>query len=158
MNKRLTNKKLIIAILSTILALLVGMGTTPASAATVCTSDICVVLPDKVQTPLGIATITVSATNVVTVQLAPTMANTVVFGIPFSIPPGPPGLPGYARTSFNTSGGRVIIDTYMIPPGPPGRLILPNLAIITIHPPGPCRVHTNETTVVFTPISGILTK
>ena len=146
-------KRCIIAILGAIL-LLAGMGTAPASADTVCTNDVCVVIPATVQTPLGLATITVSATKVVTVQLVLTSANTVVFGIPFSIPPGPPGLSGYARTSIDTSGGLVTIDTFMIPPGPPGRFALPNLAIIAIHPPSPCRSHTSGTTVVFTPIAG----
>ena len=126
----------------------------PASAASVCDpgTDICVVVPDTVQTPLGPVTVTVSAENVVTVQLTPTAPNTVVFGIPFAIPPGPPGLPGYTRTSITTTGGVVNIDTFLVPPGPPGRFALPNLAIVSIHPPGPCRVSANGTTVVFTPI------
>ncbi len=44
------------------------------------------------------------------------------------------------------------IDTFLIPPGPLGLFARPNLAIISIHPPGPCRVATSGTTVVFTPI------
>ncbi|MBA2681717.1 MAG: hypothetical protein H0U76_25390 [Ktedonobacteraceae bacterium] len=144
-------KRLIIAILGTIV-LFAGIGAAPASAAIVCTNDVCVVNPDAVATPLGLVTITVSPINVVTVQLVPTAANTLVFGIPFSIPPGPPGLPGFARTTIATSGGLVTIDTVAIPPGPPGRIALPNVAIITIHPPGPCRARTSGTTVVFTPI------
>jgi hypothetical protein len=125
----------------------------PASAASVCDpgTDICVVVPDTVQTPLGPVTVTVSSDNVVTVQLTPTAPNTLVFGIPFAIPPGPPGLPGYTRTSITTAGGVVDIDTFLVPPGPPG-VARPNLAIISIHPPGPCRVATSGTTVVFTPI------
>jgi hypothetical protein len=126
----------------------------PATAASTCDpgSDTCVVVPDTAQTPLGPVTVTVSADNVVTVQLTPTAPNTVVVGIPLSFPPGPPTLPGYARTSITTAGGVVNIDTFLIPPGPPGRFALPNLAIVSIHPPGPCRVRTNGTTVVFTPI------
>jgi hypothetical protein len=126
----------------------------PANAAGACDpgADICVVLPDTVPTPLGPVTITVSAQNVVTVQLNATAPNTVVAGIPVAFPPGPPTLPGYTRTSITTAGGLVNIDTFLIPPGPPGRIALPNLAIISIHPPGPCRVRTNGTTVAFTPI------
>jgi hypothetical protein len=120
----------------------------PASAVSVCDpgADTCVV-SQATQTPVGLVTVTVSAENVVTVQLAPTSANTLVFGIPFAIPPGPPG---YVRTTITTAGGDVIIDAF--PPGPPTRFALPGLAIISIHPPGPCRVRTSGTTVVFTPI------
>jgi hypothetical protein len=123
----------------------------PASAASICDpgADFCVV-SDTVQTPLGPATITVTAGNVVTVQLNPTSPSTVVFGIPFAIPPGPPGLPGWTRTSVATAGGVVNIDT--LPPGPPTRFALPGLAVVSIHPPSPCRVSTTGTTVVFTPI------
>ena len=125
----------------------------PASAASVCDpgTDVCSV-PDTVQTPLGPVTVTVSAGNVVTVQLTPTAPGTLVFGIPFAIPPGPPGRPGYARTSITTAGGVVNIDTFLTPPGPPSRFAPPDLAIVSIHPPGPCRARTNGTTVVFTPI------
>jgi hypothetical protein len=127
---------------------------TPASGATACDpgTDICVVVPDTVQTPLGTVTVTVSTANIVTVQLTPTDPNTVVSGIPFALPPGPPSLPGYTRTSITTAGGVVNIDTFLVPPGPPGRFALPNLAIVSIHPPSPCRVLANGTTVVFTPI------
>ena len=131
---------------------LVGLGAAPVSAEAGCTGDLCVVVPDTVQTPLGLVTVTVSATNVVTVQLAPTAPNTLVLGVPFSYPPGPPSMPGYARTSIDTAGGLVTIDTFMIPPGPPLRWALRNLAIISIHPPSPCRALTTGTTVVFTPI------
>ena len=31
-------------------------------------------------------------------------------------------------------------------------MAMPNLAIISIHPPGPCRVSTTGSTVTFTPI------
>jgi hypothetical protein len=126
----------------------------PASAASACDpgTDICVVVPDTVQTSLGPVTVTVSAENVVTVQLAPTDPNTVVAGIPFAIPPGPPLAPGYTRTTITNAGGVVNIDTFLVPPGPPGRFALPNLAIVSIHPPSPCRVRADGTTVVFTPI------
>jgi hypothetical protein len=122
----------------------------PASAATICDpgADFCVV-SDTVQTPLGPATVTVTAGNVVTVQLTPTSPSTVVFGIPFAIPPGPPGLPGYSRTSVATAGGVVNIDTYL---PVTSRFALPGVAVVSIHPPGPCRVSTSGTTVVFTPI------
>ena len=130
---------------------LLSLGTAPASAQTVCDpgGDVCVVSPDVVQTPLGPVTVTVSTGNVVTVELAPTGPRTLVFGVPFSIPPGPPALPGYARTSIDTAGGLVTIDTVVLPQS---RFALPNLAIISIHPPSPCRARTNGTTVVFTPI------
>jgi hypothetical protein len=122
----------------------------PASAASVCDpgTDICAIT-DTVQTPLGPVTIAVSAASVVTVQLSPAAPRTLVFGIPFAIPPGPPGLPGYARTSITTAGGVVNIDTFLAPPGVASWFAL---AIISIHPPGPCRVGTSGTTVVFTPI------
>jgi hypothetical protein len=110
------------------------------------------VITDTAQTPVGPVTIAVSAANVVTVQLLPTTPSTQVIGIPFAIPPGPPGLPGYARTSITTAGEVVDIDTFLAPPGTANRFALPDLAIVSIHPPGPCRVRTSATTVVFTPI------
>jgi hypothetical protein len=124
-----------------------------ANAASVCApgADTCVIT-DAVQTPLGPVTIAVSAANVVTVQLTPTATRTLVIGIPFAFPPGPPTLPGYARTSSTTAGGVVNIDTFLAPPGATNAFALPDLAIVSIHPPGPCRVHTSGTTVVFTPI------
>ena len=126
----------------------------PASAASVCSpgTDICVIA-DTVQTPLGPVTIAVSAANVVTVQLTPTAPSTLVIGTPFTFPPGPPTLPGYARTSITTAGGVVNIDTFLAPPGAANSFALPDLAIVSIHPPGPCRVRTIGTTVVFTPIA-----
>jgi len=129
------------------------LAASPASAATVCTpgTDTCVIT-ESVQTPLGPVTIAVSAAGAVTVQLTPTVASTLVIGIPFAIPPGPPGLPGYARTSITTAGGVVNIDTFLAPPGAANSFALPDLAIVSIHPPGPCRVRTIGTTVVFTPI------
>ena len=128
-----------------------ALAASPASAASVCApgSDICVIT-DAVQTPLGPVTIAVSAANVVTVQLTPTATRTLVIGIPFAIPTGPPGLPGYARTSITTAGGVVNIDTFL---APANGFALPDLAIVSIHPPSPCRVQTSGTTVVFTPIT-----
>jgi hypothetical protein len=135
-------------------SVLTAVAASPAAAATACDpgSDTCVVTPSTAQTPLGPVTVTVSAENVVTVQLAPTAPGTLVLGIPFAIPPGPPALPGYARTSIATAGGEVDIDTFLAPSGSPGRFALPNAAIVSIHPPGPCHVRTSGTTVVFTPI------
>jgi hypothetical protein len=78
--------------------------------------------------------------------------GTLVIGIPFAFPPGPPTLPGYARTSITTAGGVVNIDTFLAPPGAVNRFALPGLAIVSIHPPGPCRVRTSGTAVVFTPV------
>ena len=136
-----------------------GIGSTPALAATTCDpgADQCSVVPDSVQTPLGLVTVTVSEGNVVTVALTPTSPGTVLLGIPFALPPGPPcrttgnacGLPGHAQASIDTTGGLVVIDTVI---WPTSRLALPNLAIVSIHPPGPCRAQTNGMTVVFTPI------
>ena len=130
-----------------------ALAASPASAASVCApgTDSCVIT-DSVNTPLGPVTIAVSAANVVTVQLTPTAPRTLVIGIPFAIPPGPPGLPGYARTSITTAGGVVNIDTFLAPPGAANRFALPDLAVVSIHPPGPCRVRTSGTTVVFTPV------
>jgi hypothetical protein len=124
-----------------------------AAAAVICSTDggTCVVVPDA-QTTLGPVTVTVTAANVVTVHLAPTSPNTFVLGVPFAMPPGPPVLPGYARTSIGTTGGEVIIDTIQMPPGPPTRPARPSLAVISIHPPSPCRAVTTGSTVVFTPV------
>jgi len=90
--------------------------------------------------------------NVVTVQFTPVATSTLVIGIPFAIPPGPPALPGYARTSITTAGGVVNVDTFLAPPATVNGFELPDLAIVSIHPPSPCRVKTTGTTVVFTPI------
>jgi hypothetical protein len=130
-----------------------ALAASPANAASVCApgADTCVIT-DAVQTPLGPVTIAVSAANVVTVQLTPTAARTLVIGIPFAFPPGPPTLPGYARTSITTAGGVVNIDTFLAPPRAANGFALPDLAIVSIHPPGPCRVRTSGTTVVFTPV------
>jgi hypothetical protein len=130
-----------------------ALAASPANAASVCApgADICVIT-DAAQTPLGPVTIAVSAANVVTVQLTPTATRTLVIGIPFAFPPGPPTLPGYARTSITTAGGVVNIDTFLAPPGATNSFAPPDLAIVSIHPPGPCRVQTSGTTVVFTPI------
>jgi hypothetical protein len=138
-------------------------GAAPVSAATVCNpgGDECVIYPDSVQTPLGVVTVSVSAANVVTVHLAPGAPNTLVLGVavsfppgpPCMLPPGPPCVPGYARTTIETAGGLVVIDTLQSPSGPAGRFALPNLAVISIHPPNPCRARTVGTTVVFTPIA-----
>jgi hypothetical protein len=84
-----------------------------------------------VPTPLGLVTVSVSAANVVSVHLEPSATNTLVFGLPFSYPPGPPSLPGYARMA---------------------RFAVPNLAIISIHPGNPCRSRTIGNTGTFTPI------
>ena len=133
---------------------LAGLAGAPVSASSVCDpgGDTCVVYPDAVQTPLGIVTVTTSATNVVTVHLAPSTPNTLALGIPFSIPPGPPCRIACARTTIDTPGGLVAIDTFQFLPGRLGSSTLPSLAIISIHPPGPCRATTTGTTVVFTPI------
>jgi hypothetical protein len=131
-----------------------ALAASPASADSVCApgADTCVITgTGTTQTPLGPVTIAVSAANVVTVQLTPTAPRTLVIGIPFAFPPGPPTLPGYARTSITTAGGVVNVDTFLAPPAANG-LALPGLAIVSIHPPGPCRVRTSGTTVVFTPI------
>jgi hypothetical protein len=134
-----------------------GIGTSTAVAATSCdpAGDVCVVVPDTMTTPLGLVTVTTSATGAVSVRLDAIYPNTLVVGVPFALPPGLlvsscPG--GCGRTSIDTVDGVVSIDTIIIPPGPPGRFALPNLAIISIHPPGPCRVRTLGTTVTFTPI------
>jgi hypothetical protein len=113
-------------------------------------TDSCVVLPTV--TPLGPVTVTVTSGNVVTVHLQPTSPNTLVFGVPFSYPPGPPVLPGYTRTSIPSTGGEVTIDTIQFPPGPPTRPARPSLAVISIHPPSPCRAVTTGSSVVFTPV------
>lgn len=134
--------------------LLLNLAVLPATAATVCDpgGDTCVVVPDTIQTPLGLVTVTITATNGAIVHLSPT-APTLVFGVPFAVPPGPPGIPGYQRSSLQTAAGVINIDMILIPPGPPGRASLPNIAVISMVPPGPpCRATTTGTTVIFTPI------
>ena len=140
-----------------IVTALTGLGAGPATAETVCSpgGDSCTVEPDIVQTPLGQATLTVTAGNVVTVHLDPNAPNTVVIGIPFPLPPAALGLVcpgGCTRTNIDTPGGLVSIDTIVFPPGPPARPAQLNVAIVSIHPPNPCRAATTGTTVTFTPI------
>lgn len=118
-------------------------------------SDTCTV-GQGTQTLAGIVTVSVGANNVVTVVLAPTKPNTLLFAIPFALPPGPPCFPGYCRTSFDTGGAGVVrVDTITSSPGPPTRFSLPNLVIISIHPPNPCRVTVSGYTVVFTPLTPV---
>ena len=131
-----------------------ALTTPPAQAATTCTGDICVV-GNSVDTPLGPVTLTVSSANVVTATLTP-ITRTVVFGIPFTFPPGPPTRPGYNRTTIDTAGGIINIDEILIPPGPPGRLALTSLSLVSIHPPSPCRAQTTGSTVTFTPVTAVI--
>ena len=136
-------------------ATLTGLCAAPASAAIQCDpgGDVCVVVPDTVQTPLGTVTVTVNAANVVTVHLGPVLPNTIVLGVPFSYPQGPPILAGYTRTTIDTAGGLISIDTIQSSPGPLSRFPVLNLAIVSILPPGPpCRAHTVGSTVTFAPI------
>lgn len=115
-------------------------------------SDSCTVSPGT-PTPAGLVTVSVAAGNVITVVIAPLKTNTLVFGLPFSYPPGPPCSPAYCRTSVDTgAAGIVNIDTVVIPPGPPSRFSLPNLVVVSLHPPGPCRVAVSGNTVIFTPV------
>jgi hypothetical protein len=133
-----------------------NLTTSTANAATTCdpADDTCVVVPDTAQTPLGLVTVTVSASHVVTVHLDPVKTNIIVFGVPFGYPAAPSAIPGYARTSIPTSGGLINIDTIAVPPGPVARFSFPSVAVISIIPPGPpCRATQTGTTVVFTPIT-----
>ena len=66
---------------------LLAVTTPPAQAAATCTGDNCVV-GNSVDTPLGPVNVTVSSANLVTVTLTP-ITRTLVFGIPFTYPPGP---------------------------------------------------------------------
>src|SRR5450432_1049017 len=129
------------------------LGMAPAAHADAVCGDTCVVNPG-VQTPAGLVTVTATAANIVTVHIDAAKPNTLVIGIPFSYPPGPPVLPSHARTTIATlAAGTVNIDTVVFPPGPPTRPAPPNLVIISIHPPSPCRVQTTGSTVTFTPIA-----
>jgi hypothetical protein len=135
-----------------------GVGAQSAAAVTICDSsgDVCVVSLDTVQTPVGVVTVTTSPTHIVTVHLDPISSGTWVIGIPFAIPPGPPvsGCPGgCTRRSVDTTSGLVTIDTITPPQGPSNRASLPSVAIISIHPPSPCRVRTVGTTITFTPVT-----
>lgn len=139
-----------LSILATV-GLLVGLltvGSTAVSAALPCQDC----LPPSISTPLGTADVTVSATNVVTVVFTPTdPVHTYVVGVPFSYPPGF----GFARNSLVTAGGTVNIDTVSLPPGSPSFGRFTSLAVISIHPPSPCRLtltrSATSTVVVFTP-------
>src|SRR5437660_997021 len=63
-----------------------GLDIASAQAATVCSADVCVIVPDAtLATPLGPVTVTVSAGNVVTVHLEPAQPNTLVLGLPFTL-------------------------------------------------------------------------
>lgn len=133
-----------------LLAAFTVLGTaTPASAATTCSGNCPVGI--IVTTPVGTATVTVTAANVVTVALAPT-ARTLVFGVPFSYPPVLCAQ-FCTRTTIPTAGGAINIDSVVYPPGPPTRFAFPNVAVISIHPPNPCRAQTIGANVTFTPIT-----
>jgi hypothetical protein len=123
----------------------------------------------SITTPLGTATVAVSATNVVTVDFAAIdPSHTYVAALPFAIPPGPPcrltggavlippGPPCFTRNSLATAGGTVNIDTASIAPGFPG-FGLTGLVVISIHPPSSCRMTVTrmatDTIVVFTPLT-----
>jgi hypothetical protein len=142
-----------LSILATV-GLLVGLltvGSTPVSADVV----ICPECFPSISTPLGNAIVTVSATNVVTVVFTPTdPVHTYVAGVPFSYPPGPPTFP-VTRNSLVTTGGTVNIDAVALPPGPPTFPTFTSLAVVSIHPPSPCRLtltrSATSTLVVFTP-------
>lgn len=139
-----------VATVSAVAALIAVSGLSLATSAVAdCSTntDTCTVDTWNAQTPLGPVDITVSPTNVVTVHMTTTNPYTWVIGIPFALPPAPPTVPGYTRTTVVTTGGTVSIDT-LSPPGPSTQ---PGLAIIGIHSPSPCRANTTGTTVVFTP-------
>jgi hypothetical protein len=111
----------------------------------------------SITTPLGAATVVVSSANVVTVDfVANDPSHTLVAALPFAFPPGPPGR-GFVRNSLVTAGGTVNIDSVSMPPGPPtfGSTRFTGLVIISIHPPGPCRMTVTrtgtDTIVVFSP-------
>lgn len=150
-----TSRTVRLVLVSTVVALASAGVTASAGADTICTADVCVV-NQSVSTPAGPVTVSADANNVVTVHLTPTNPNTIVIGVPVQIPPGPPTLPGYTRTSVTTTvAGTVNIDTFLSPPSP---LFVPNfpaIVMISIHPPGPCRVFTVGTTVTFTPINAL---
>ena len=135
-------------------AMLMGEAASPAFADT-CTGDNCVI-DSTVQTPAGLITVSTSPGNVVAVHLTPVNPKTIVIGLPFTLPAGAlvSGCPGgCTRTTIETTGGLVTIDTILIPPGPPGSPSFPTIVVIQTHPPGPCRARTAGTTVTFTPIS-----
>ncbi len=148
-----------------LLAGLLTIGAGSVSAAIVCQD-----CPNpSISTPLGAATVALSTANVVTVDfMANDPGHTLVAALPFAIPPGPPchvsdgtgsippGPPCFVRNTLVTTGGTVNIDTISIPPGPPGfAFTFTSLVIISIHPPGPCRMMLSrtatDTLVVFTP-------
>jgi hypothetical protein len=131
------------------------IGMSPAIAS----ADPCSVSTDQcqvnntVQTPAGLVSVTVGPGHVVTVRLTPVKPNTLVRGYAGDVPAPPPNRLGYSRATFDTGGaGIVVIDTVVSPPGSPTRVSVPNVALISIHPPSPCRAQTAGNTVVFTPI------
>ena len=157
---RATTGRRALGTIAAVIALTAASAALPSSlamastTAAVCTADQCVVGGPTIETPLGPVTVTVSPADVVVVQLTPTVSgNTAVIGIPFAYPPGPPILPGYARTTITTAAGIINIDTIVFPPGPPNRFALPDIAVVSIHPPSPCHAQTIGTTVTFTPVT-----
>lgn len=136
-----------VALGATVLALVTSAGLmSPAAATFTCNQDSGVCTDDSVvDTPLGQVDVSVSESNVVTVHLTPRFTRTFVIGIARALPPGPPTR-GFARSSVETTGGTVFIDTIQRGPA--------HVAIISIHPPSPCRAVTRGDTVVFTPRAG----
>lgn len=117
----------------------------PAFATFTCNQDTGVCTDESVvDTPIGPVDVSVSESQVVTVHLTPTYPHTVVKGVARSHPPSPIKS-GFVRTSVVTTGGTIDIDTR--------HRSKANIAIISIHPPSPCRATTTGSTVVFTPRS-----
>ena len=86
---------------------LAGLSAGRVSAYSVCDpgGDVCAVYPDSVQSPLGLVTVDVSATNVVTVHLDAIDANTLVIGIPWASARTPRS-PGFLADDHRHGGGR----------------------------------------------------
>jgi hypothetical protein len=91
-----------------------------------------------VQTPVGRVTVTAEADNVVVVHLDPTSPHTLVVGLPFTLPALPATLPGYNRTTLNTTEGVVTIDSLQPSAGFPARF---------------ATTSTTGSTVTFTPVA-----
>ena len=142
---------------SAALALPGGVLLANAAAADTCSGDPAC-SGTTLTTPAGPVTIRVNATGVATIVLTP-ISRTLVYGVPFPLPEPPiAGCPGgctrYARSSIDTAAGFIVIDTIVYAPGSPGFFFTPpNLALVSIHPPSPCRATTVGNTVTFTPIA-----
>jgi hypothetical protein len=132
------------SLLAAVLLVLGRAGPAPA-ADTICTVDVCPPV-QAVHTPLGQVAITADLTNVTTVRFAVGQPTLILASPEYPIIPGNP-IRVFSAT-VDTTGGAVTITTVQLH----GLGTPLQLAIVSIHPPNPCRPTVTGTTAVFTPI------